>query len=162
HLNSGGFGYISNGGSAKSEGVEFSLQARPLERLTISGWADYDNAVLTSNLPAASTSYGVKGTRLPSTPKLSAQLTIQQDFPVFQDATGFVALNLNYVGDRLSPLSSCGSPCTASPRTVYPAYTKTDLRGGVDYGTWKAELYVNNIGDVRGITNGGNGYYTPF
>lgn len=162
-----GFGYIENGGSAKSEGVELSFQARPLTGLTLSGWVDYDHAVLTSNFPLASTAYGVTGDELPATPKYSAQLSVQQDISLSSETSAFLSAVATYVGDRLSKFPACGASSTAgtcafAPRDIYPSYTKTDLHAGVEHNSWTASLYVNNVANVRGITSGGLGYFTPY
>jgi len=45
-------GYVGNGGTAKSEGIELSVNSRPLPGLTINAWITYDDAVLTEDLPA--------------------------------------------------------------------------------------------------------------
>jgi len=165
-LTENGFGVIANAGSAKSEGVEFAFHATPLLGLTISGWLDYDNAVLMSNFPASSTAYGVEGEELPSTSKWSAQLAVRQSFPLSREITGFVSADANYVGDRMSNFAPCASSsttsCAPSPREELPAYTKVDLRAGVEYGSWTTSLYVNNIGNSQGIVNGGLGYFTPY
>ncbi len=55
--------YTGNGGRAKSEGVEFAVTGRPWTGFTVTGWADYDKAVLTENLPATATVVGVVGDR---------------------------------------------------------------------------------------------------
>jgi iron complex outermembrane recepter protein len=40
-------------------------------------------------------------------------------------------------------------------RQDLPDYTKIDLRAGADYGTWKLNLYINNLTDKRGVLDGG-------
>jgi iron complex outermembrane recepter protein len=154
-FNSANLGYGSNGSGAKSEGVEFSFEARPRTGLTAAGWVSYDNAVLTQSFPGASQAYGASGDRLPNTPRLSANLSLEQEFLVTRDATGFVGGVVSYIGDRIGLFT--GSPV----RQEYPAYTKTDLRAGLRQDSWTGSLYVNNVTDRRGLTSGGLGYVYP-
>src|SRR6185312_8988183 len=71
--NSCGCTFLANGGGAKSQGVELSLQSQPATGLTIAGWATYNNAVLTDNLPAGpSLAIGESGASLPFAVKWSA------------------------------------------------------------------------------------------
>ena len=58
--------YTANGSEAKSEGVELALTARPTGSLSLTGWVDYDNAVLTKAFPASSPSYGASGDAFPT------------------------------------------------------------------------------------------------
>lgn len=167
-LRQGYYYYGANGSRAKSEGVEFSFSAELLTGLTVAGWADYDHAVLVENFPSNSTVYGVAGNQLPSAPEYSAQLSIQQSFPLFGKATGSLVASATYTGDRLGTFMSCAAPTAtgacpvAPPRQDYPAYTRTDLRANVQYESWAWSLYANNIADVRGILSGGSPYFIPY
>ena len=147
--------FETNGSGAKSEGVELSVTSKPLTGLTAAAWIDYDNAVLTQNFPAGP-AYGVAGDRLPNTSKWSGNLSLEQDFPLWSSATGFVGGQVSYVGDRVSVFTS------DSQRQEFPSYTKTDLRAGVKYDSWTTNIYVNNVADVRGVLNGGIGFDPQF
>jgi outer membrane receptor protein involved in Fe transport len=147
--------YTGNGGAAKSEGVELSATVRPLQGLSISGWINYNNAVLTETVPN-SPDYLAEGERIPNTPRWSGNLTINQDFPLGKGANGFVGGAFSYVGDRLGLFQS------TPDRQYFPSYSRTDLRGGVKYETWTTTVYVNNLTDKRGILAGGIGYLYPF
>src|SRR5262249_42447756 len=95
------------------------------------------------------------GDRLPYSSRVSANVSASQEFPLWAGWTGFVGGTVSYVGDRKGPF-------VATPdREIFPAYTKTDLRAGVVYDSWTANLYVNNATDVRGIVNGGAGSLLP-
>ena len=153
--NSVGFPYTGNGGNAKSEGVELAATAKPLRGLTISGWVDYDDDVLTQAV-TNSPDYLPDGARVPNTSRWSGNLSVNQEFPLGNGATGFAGAAARYVADRLGLFVPPG------PRQEYPSYTRTDLRAGVKYETWTGTLYVNNAADVRGILNGGIGYLYPY
>jgi outer membrane receptor protein involved in Fe transport len=151
--------YEANGSGAKSEGLEISLQSRPLSGLTLSGWFAYDNAVLTQAFPANGPAYGVPGTRLPNSSRFSGNLSVEQVFPLGTSATGFVGAMASYMGDREGLFT--GSPGVPAPRQLYPAYTKTDVRAGVKYDAWTVNLYATNVFDKRGLIAGGLGYFLP-
>jgi len=155
--NPAGRTYYVNGGGAKSEGLELALELRPLSGLTISSWFSYDDAELTDALPAAGPLYGVAGARLPESSRYSANADVNEAFPIWGNSTGFIGGEVSYVGDREGVF-------TATPnRQVFPAYTKVDLRAGVNFeGGWTASLYANNVTDERGLLNGGLGYFYPF
>jgi iron complex outermembrane recepter protein len=144
------FGYTGNANRAKSQGVELSMEARPLPGLTLNAWIDFADAELTEAFPAnANGVAGAEGDRLPYSSRFSGYLSAKQDFPLFDGVTGFVAADISYVGDRLGEFA--GAP---SQREDLPAYAKTDVRLGANYGTWTFNLYGNNVADKRAIISG--------
>jgi iron complex outermembrane receptor protein len=60
---------------------------------------------------------------------------------------------VSYVPDRVGEFSSVY--LVPPERQDLPDYTKIDLRAGVNYDTWKLNLYVNNLADKRGVLDGG-------
>jgi outer membrane receptor protein involved in Fe transport len=152
--------YVGNAGGAKSEGVELSIQSRPVSDLTIAAWVTYIDAALTQTVPGAGMAgeiYGFDGARLPNTPRWSGNLSLDYKFPLGSDLKGFVGGALSYVGDRLDAFSS------ASPqRTNLPGYAKLDLRAGTTYNSWTANIYVNNVTDKYGLISGGIGNQLPY
>jgi len=162
-----GFGFIGNAGSAKSQGVELSLDWRPTTDLSLGAWVAYDDAKLT-NWPASAQGAclaGVgpcagTGARLPLSPRLSANLSVEQSFVISGDLRGFVGGNMSYVGNRVG-VFNFGPPYPPA-RQALPGYAKTDLRAGLDYQAWKVSLYVNNLFDRRGLVSGGLGTDLPY
>ena len=150
-----GFDYNTNGSTAKSQGVELSMDSRPLQDLTIGAWVAWNDAVLTRAFPATSTAYGTPGDRLPFDSRISGRLSIEQDFPLVNDLKGFAGGAVSYVGDRTGVFTS------SSQRQDFPAYAQSDLSAGVKGKSWKANLFVTNIADKRGILNGGLGNLNP-
>src|SRR5262249_39992306 len=142
-------GYWANASGAKSEGVEASVASRPLKGLTASGWAAYNNAVLTEPLPAATNAYGVPGDRLPMSSRASGSLSLEQTFPLSRGMTGFAAGMVNFVGNRV------GIFAPTPQRQMYPAYRTADLRAGVTFRSWTANAFLNNVADTRAVLNGG-------
>ncbi len=144
--------YIANGGTARSRGAEFSITSVPMHGLTIKAWATYTDAELTKAFPATSTAFGASGDRLPFSTRFSGYLSLDSEFPLWGSTLGVVGGSLSYVGDRVGVFQ------TTAVRQDLPAYTKTDIYGGLRYDSWSANLYVNNLTDKRGLINGGLGY----
>ena len=98
--------YVGNAAGAKSQGVELSIQSKPVSGLTIGAWVTWDDAVLTQTVPGADIDgeiFGFAGDRLPNTPRFSGNLSVDYNFPLASDIKGFVGGALSYVGDRRTP-----------------------------------------------------------
>jgi len=147
--------YFSNGGHAKSEGVEFSVDARPLRGLTISAWITLNDAKLTETLPTTSAAHGVDGDRLPYSSRFSANLSLEQQFPITDRLSAFAGASESYVGDRQGVFTG------TAQRQGFGAYAKTDLLAGVRYDDWTFNVFANNLTDRRGILTGGVGTTIP-
>ena len=152
------FNYTANASAAKSDGVELSINAKPLTGLSVSGWVNYDQAVLTRSFPDNTNPplYGATGDRLPYSSRYSGNLSVDQELPITAKVIGFAGATASYVGNRL------GTFITTPERQVFPAYTRIDLRTGVTYESWRAELYAINVSDTRGVLGGGSGTYPPY
>jgi outer membrane receptor protein involved in Fe transport len=154
----GAFSYFANGNGAKSEGVELSVEARPISGLTISSWITYNNSELTEAPPAGSF-FALAGDRLPFSARLTGSLSIDQGFSVSPDITASVGATLSYVGDRTN---SFRSSATAPPPPVVPSYTKLDLHAGLKKDSWSLSVFANNLTDKRGIVSRGISGTTTF
>lgn len=144
--------YTANGGSAKSQGVELSVQARPTRGLRIAAAASVNDAELTQNLPPASTAFGLKGNRLPYSSRFSGSISVDQDIVRTGRWTGFVGASLAYVGAR----EAVFSPNSTQARLLYPAYADMGLHIGARDELWTVNLYVNNAANKRGVVGGGD------
>jgi iron complex outermembrane receptor protein len=151
-----GLGYNGNGSQAKSQGLELSVESRPLIGLTIAAWVAWGDAVLTQAFPTTSTAYGASGDRLPYSSRFSGNVSLRHDFPVTSRVTGFVGGSVSYVGDREGEFTS------TTTRQDLPSFTRTDLQAGAKYVSWTVNFFVNNVADKRGLLAGGLGSYPPF
>jgi len=140
-------GFNINGSNARSKGAELSVTLRSLPGLSMTAWAAYDDAVLTQSFPVGSVLQGAAGDRLPIASRYSGNLSIQDEFPLGTNLTGYVSGQAAYVGDREGMFVSSGE------RLKYPGYTKMDLRTGVRFDSWNINVYVNNVTDQRGVIN---------
>jgi iron complex outermembrane receptor protein len=145
--------YTANGSRAKSQGLELSVESRPLTGLVIATWVAWSDAELTEDLPAGSAP-GRSGDRLPYGSRFSGNFSLERNFPLPGSLSGFVGGSLSYVGDRKGVFGGT--------RQTLPAYAKTDLRAGVRHDSWSADFFVNNVADRRGVLNGGVGAVPPF
>ena len=156
----GSLAYGANGGTAKSEGVELSVESKPLSGLTIAAWVDYDDAALTQDFPSAAVAageYGLAGERLPFSSLFSGNVSVDQNFRLWNNAIGFVGASASFVGNRLGTFQAKGTD-----RQEYPSYTTTSLRAGMKEDSWTVTAYANNVADVRGVLNGGTGYLPTY
>jgi len=147
-----GTSYNGNAGTAKSEGVEFSVTARPLTGLALSGWVDYDEAVLTQTTPPGT--YGLPGFPLPFVSRWSGNVSAQQDFPLVGVATGFVAATASYVSPKWGQYAGSA---TAPPRQYFPPYAQLNVRIGARSGPWSFNIFANNVTERRALLGGGVG-----
>ena len=152
-----GANYYANGSRAKSQGVELSLESRPLEGLKVAGWVAFNDAALTEPFPPGGPGSPTAGSgdRLPGSSRFSGNLSIDEEFRLTGRMRGFVGGALSYVGDRKGIF-------LASPeRQELPSYTSTDVRAGVKQDSWTINLFVTNAFDRRGLLGGGLGTINP-
>lgn len=147
--------FYANGSKAKSQGFELSVQSHPTVYTTVGAWLSWNDAVLTQDLPDNSSVVGTSGDRLPNTSRWSANVSLEQRFPLVGETLGFVGAAGSFVGDRLGVFTGTGD------RQRFPSYTKLDFRSGVIHGSWSVTLFVNNLSDQRGVLAGGLGTYDP-
>ncbi len=145
-------GYTANAGKAKSQGVELSMEARPLAGMTLSAWVAWNDAELTEPFPATSTSIGRSGDQLPFSSPLSGNLSVDQEFPLGGSMTGFVGGSVSYVDERTRAFR----PSLVAPQPVMPSYVQADLRAGVRLGSWTVNAFINNVADERGLLASGD------
>jgi outer membrane receptor protein involved in Fe transport len=154
-----GFSYTSNGGTARSDGVELTAALTPLPGLTVTANVDYDDAILTRTLPSNAQLVASDGDRLPYSAKVTASLAADQNFRITGQLTGNVGMTVAYVGDRLNEFSInsvdplTGASLGVPPRFRLPSYQTVDLHTGFDYDTWNATLYVRNVANKYGLVS---------
>ena len=151
--------YFANGSRARSQGLELSLESRPIEGLRVAGWVAFNDAKLTEPFPPTAIVYGVSGERLPYGSRFSSYLSLDDEFFLTGRVKAFFGAGLSYVGEREGQFTL--APPSPPPRQFYPAYAKGDLHGGLKFDAWSANLFINNFTDRRGLLTGGIGTYNP-
>ncbi len=142
-----GFGINGNGGTARTEGLEWSIGYSPLHGLKFEWTGAYTEAKLTSPAPTLDANSGAE---LPYAPKWGTSLDGEYDWTLFGDLKAFVGATWSYVGARSSDFSSAPS---ASGQIVLPSYNTTAVRLGVDKGNYRFTIFGKNLTDARGITD---------
>jgi len=148
---SGPVGINGNSGSATSKGVEWNFSWRPVSGLTIALLGSYTDAYLTSDAPSIGASNGDK---LPYVPEVSNSLNVDYKWPAFGDWAAYVGGTETYTGNRYTGFSSDTS--VIEPHVKLPVYNTFQLHLGLDDRHYNAELYGNNLGNSKGITDYSN------
>jgi len=129
-----GWGTQINAGKANSRGVEVEgvWAITPAVRANFAAsWVDPE---LAEDAPGL----GSDGDRLPGTPQYNLSLGIQGDFDIY-DKPAFARADLVYVGEYYNNLQQAG--------VAAGDYTTLGLRGGMSFGNFQLEVYVNNATD---------------
>ena len=137
---SAGINGLVNSGTARSQGFEASLLARPTAGLSIGANFAYTDAKCTQT-----TTNCTDGDRLPDVPKFAAAMYVDYSFALGGSAEGRIGGTMRIVGDRISDIAS--SP-TAVPVN---GYATLDLNAGVTFsGNWTVRAYARNLTGEEG------------
>jgi outer membrane receptor protein involved in Fe transport len=145
--------FTANAAGAHSKGVELSLAMHPIHGMTISAWGAYNDARLSQDFPATSTTFGSKDDKLPFSSRESGHAALEQHFRL--GGAGLMASvggGITYVGKRQGDFIA-----VLGPRQFLPAYTQVDLHAGIQHGAWSLDAFTTNITDKRGLLGGGVG-----
>ncbi len=142
------FGVNGNGGTARSQGAEWTLAYAPVRGLKFQWVGAYTEAKLTSPAPALNAN---SGDPLPYAPKWGTSLDGQYEWDLFAGYKGFVGATWSFVGSRSSDFAV--STATPPGQLVLPSYNTTAVRLGLENAHYTAMLYGKNLSDARGITN---------
>ncbi len=147
------FTFTTNGGRARSRGVELQGSIKPWKNGVMSLNGALTDAVLTQTLyvvPGGIGLLGGPGDRLPFTAKFTGNVGFEQDFELTGDLRLNLGANVSYLGSRYSefPVSSGGTGI----RMKMPSYTQVDLRSGLQIRQgWSLDIFVRNLFDARGV-----------
>jgi iron complex outermembrane recepter protein len=146
-----GFGINGNGGTARTQGLEWSARVAPLQGLKLEWTGAYTEAKLTSPAPALDAN---SGDPLPYAPKWSTAVDGEYDWVLFADCKAFAGATWSYVGARSSDFAEAPPvSATAAPgQIVLPSYNTTAARVGIDKGQYRFTVYGKNLTDARGIS----------
>jgi outer membrane receptor protein involved in Fe transport len=138
----GGTAGLANGGTARSQGVEASVQWQPMRGLTFGANGAYTNSELTEDAPAVG---GLDGDRLSIVPKFSGSLTANYQFPIGGNADAEIGGGIRHTGQRFSAVQSDPDALNIS------SYTAVDLNGSITLADkYTVRAYVRNLTDAGG------------
>jgi len=139
-----GVGFFTNGGTARSRGIEFSAMYTPVIGLRLGLNAAYTDAELTEDVPGIG---GLDGDRLPNVPKWAASATADYTFPLGGGWSGRVGGGLRHVGDSTSGL-------THAPNSLpQDSYCALDLNADISNEHWTFRFFAKNVTNERVYTN---------
>ena len=143
----GAVGITGNAAKAKSQGFEFSFNARVTDEITLSGNYSYNDAKLTKDAPAVVDGiYDVfSGDRLPGTPKHSGAFTVAYDKPLSNGMDFKANYSTIYTGEIYSKIGLRGNG------EVLPDYWVSKASIGVARDNWEATLFADNIFDKYAV-----------
>ena len=150
----GAIGITANGGKAKSQGVDFSFNARVTDEFTIRGNYSYLDAKLTEDVPGLlSTATGdadlFSGDRLPGSAKNSGAASAVYTLPMGEND-----LRLNWTATYTGGILT--RPGARGGGERLPSYVMH--RASATYSTdmWDISLFANNIFDKYALTGVSN------
>jgi len=143
-----GFGINGNGGTARSDGLEWAVGYVPLKGLSFQWSGAYTDAKLTSAAPDLN---AASGAELPYAPKWGTSLDGVYEWPLFAGLRGFAGATWSFIGSRTSDFAS--SAATIPGQIDLPSYNTTAVRFGVEDDHYRLSLYGKNLTDARGITD---------
>jgi iron complex outermembrane receptor protein len=142
-----GFSVITNAGGATSDGIEFALEALPIEGLTAEIKGAFMKTEYTTDVPCGKGCDPTpRGTPLPYSPHFTGTLNLDYDFEPYHEFTPTVGLTYSYHGSVFTPLSNFTS-------YAIPSYDTLDLRAGVTWAQYSIIGRINNIADTFGLTS---------
>jgi iron complex outermembrane recepter protein len=142
----------TNGGDARSRGVEWSLAFKPADSLTVSWNGAFTDAELTSDAPGIG---GSAGDDLPYVPKLTSSLAVDYRRALRAGVDLAVGSTWTHVGKRFGEFASFP---VLSNNPEIPAYDTVDVRASLQFARIQIDASVRNIGDSRGITSYRNAF----
>jgi outer membrane receptor protein involved in Fe transport len=154
----GPVGVNSNGGRARVKGAEITGTMRPTRGLSVVANLAYVDAELRDDtVPpggGANLTGGLAGDQLPYTPKISANLSADYEWSLGRDVEAFVGGNVRIVGDQTAGFSAAFRTAFGD-RIRIDGYQTVDLRAGVNFGRFTAQLFARNLFDTYGVVSAG-------
>lgn len=151
----------ANGGSARSQGLEWAATFTPTPALTIVWSGAYTDAQLTSDTDPIVVG-GVDGDPLPYVPEWASTLDVSYEWSAFGDARAHVGGAWRYVGEQSNGFPGVGGILFGADQITLPSYNIFDLRAGIDFERFSIDLFAKNLTDERAVTQfGGFGQTLP-
>lgn len=138
--NAQGFSFFSNGGTARSRGMEAEGSIRVTDGLTLSANAAYTDATLTANAPSVG---GLSGDRLSNIPRWAGSLQADYRLALSSQWTAHAGAGLRMVEDRNSSVTHSRFSFRL------PSYNALDLFANVTNDRWTVRLFAKNVTNER-------------
>jgi outer membrane receptor protein involved in Fe transport len=139
-----GFGVNTNGGSARSKGLEFTVGLNPVRGLALFANGAYVDAYLTKDAPTLVG--GLSGDPLPYNPKWQSTIGGEYEHPLRPTITAHGGVSWHYTGSRRADFDPAG-------QSKLGAFSQIDAHAGLDVGRFRLDAFAHNLTDARGILN---------
>ncbi|MGN6818469.1 MAG: TonB-dependent receptor, partial [Sphingomonas sp.] len=113
----------------------------------------YTDAKLSGDAPALVG--GLKGDRLPYTPKYSVSWNSDYSWRIGGDAKAFIGGSLRFLSKQNAGFDATFRAANGRQRQI-PSYATLDLRAGLDFGRFSLEAYARNLTNSEGKTSTGS------
>lgn len=136
-----GVATLSNGGNARSRGIDLGITLRPVRGLQLQAVGNINETEFTSVLPAivAINPNAAPGSRIPGVPKSSLSLSGSYSWDLASwDARATLAAGYNF---RNKQLDSSG--------LVSDELNEVNVRAGIEKDSWKFYIFAENLFDKR-------------
>jgi iron complex outermembrane receptor protein len=141
--------YVTNVGSARSEGAEASVNFIPLPGLTVGVKAAYIDAIITSDVPSIN---AVNGQPLPYSPRWTGSTVADYRMTTSGGISPNVGLTYSYRGQANTGFTGPAGIFGASGIFQLPSYATLDLRAGFDWSRYSFIARVVNVTNKYGLT----------
>ena len=140
--------YTGNASEARNYGIEFQVDAKPVSWLLLGAAFQLSKNEISKNDPTVSRpATGLVGVQdgdvLPAAPEAQASTYAEVDFPV-AGYQGYVRATASYLGDEWTDFEHNG--------TKFGGFAQESVRAGVNFGSYEAVLFVNNLSNSQGAT----------
>jgi iron complex outermembrane recepter protein len=155
----GAFVYQGNAGTARVNGAEFEITARPVQYFTASLSGSYQNAYLTQGASAdqyaLNPTLGLTGDKIPNVPKVQFNVNLDYTRPLINDWQLSLGTQVTYRGSEDSYFSSNAF------NVPLASYTLVDLRMGFIKDQWTVMAFARNLTDQRAEVSAINSTQDP-
>jgi iron complex outermembrane recepter protein len=155
----GAFVYQGNAGTARVNGAELELTARPFQYFTAQVSAAYQNAYLTQGASAEqyalNPTLGLTGDKIPNVPKAQFYVNLDYTRPLVNDWQVSVGGDVTYRGSEDSYFASNAF------NVPLASYTLVDLRMGFIKDQWTVMAFARNVADQRAQVSAINSSQDP-
>lgn len=151
-------GVNANGRRARVKGGEFTATLNPLRGLTlIANGAYIDSELRDDTVPVdggLDVTGGLRGDRLPYSPKLSGTLSAEYEWEFSDDIEAFIGADARYVGKQTAEFDA-GYREQFARRIRIDDYRAVDLRAGGKYRGFTIQAFARNLFDEEGVVSAG-------
>jgi len=138
------FNIVRNVGKAEITGVEFDVNANPVDNIYLSLTASFQDPVFASDVPGGdpgSPPYALDGQNIPNVPEVQLGAIAEYTWQMFGDNEASIRGDWSYQDDRNI------LPNNPAENIVLESYNLFGVRLGLDAANWTAALFVKNLFD---------------